>query len=235
MKYPILVTVLAVALSSVAVAAEPGSETPAAQSALRRLQDGNHRYSEDAATHPRQGSTQREATANGQQPFAMVLSCADSRVPDEIVFDQGIGDLFVVRVAGNIADVNDTASLEFGAKHLGAPLLVVMGHSNCGAVKAAVDNAKFDNNLANLMVEIAPAVERTRREHPNLRGDDLLNAAIETNVWYSIETLFRRSAVLRDRARNGQLEVVGAVYDLVSGKVRWLGQHPDEARLIAPK
>lgn len=234
MKYPLLRTgAFMVLLSATSLTAQPLPATLTASPALKRLIDGNARYQKEAATHPRQDRARRDATATGQQPFAMVLSCADSRVPVETLFDQGIGDLFVVRVAGNIADVNETASIEYGAKHLGARLCVVMGHTDCGAVKAAVAGLKFDDNIANLMVELAPAVERTRHEQPDLQGDKLLRAAIETNVRYSMETLLRRSEVLREAVRSGKLELVGAIYDVATGKVQWLGQHPDQARLVA--
>ncbi len=226
--------ILVGALSATCRADLPSPATMAVDPALTRLEEGNIRFQKDP-THPRQDSDRRKATARSQQPFAMVLTCADSRVPVEILFDQGIGDIFVVRVAGNIAGIDETGSIEYGAKHLGVPVCVVMGHTDCGAVRAAVNGGEFDGNLANVVVELAPAVERTRFEHPDLRGDALVTAATETNVWYSIENLFRRSELLRARVREGKLQIVGAIYDLASGQVRWLGPHPDQARLAALK
>ena len=226
-------TLVSIALVALSRADVPSVAGITADSARSKLIEGNGRFRSDQATHPHQDSARRRETAKGQNPFAIVLTCADSRVPAEVLFDQGVGDIFVVRVAGNVAGVNETASVEYAAEHLNVPLCVVMGHSACGAVKAAVDGAELHDNLGSLMVEIAPAIERTKREHPDLRGAALLSAAIDTNVWYSIETLLRRSQVLRTRVRDGKLRIVGAVYDLASGEVRWLGPDPREDEILS--
>lgn len=203
-----------------------------ADEALARLADGNARYRRGIPVRPDQDAGRRADLARGQQPFAIVLSCSDSRVPPEIVFDQGLGDLFVIRVAGNTAGVDETAAVEYGAEHLGAALCVVLGHSNCGAVKAAVAGAQVHGNLAKVLAAISPAVERARRANPGLTGDPLLAAAVEANVWLSIETLFARSEIVRTLVAQGRLRVVGAVYDLAGGEVRWLGSHPEQQRLL---
>ena len=135
-------------------------------------------------------------------------------------------------VAGNAAGRDETATIEYGAEHLGARLLVVLGHLGCGAVKAAVESAQADGDLAGLIEEIRPAAERARKANPKLAGDPLLAATVEANVWLSIETLFQRSAAMRTLAAQGRVRVVGAIYDLSSGQVRWLGQHPEEKRLL---
>jgi carbonic anhydrase len=223
-----------VALACVLQAASPPAQ-PAipADEALARLTAGNARFRDGQPTRPNQDAARRlETAAHGQQPFAVVLSCADSRVPAEVVFDQGIGDLFVIRVAGNVAGVDETASVEYGTEHLGATVCVVLGHTSCGAVKAALDGAKLDGDLAKLIAEVTPAAERTKKAAPSLTGDALLTAAVEANVWLSIENLFHRSEVLRARVSSGELRVVGAVYDLTTGEVRWLGVHPEQKRLL---
>lgn len=217
-------------VQAAAPAAGPGVT---AEEALTRLVDGNHRFQQGATTHPSQDAARRVETAAGQKPFATVLSCADSRVPTEVLFDQGIGDLFVIRVAGNVATTNEIASIDYATEFLHAPLCVVLGHSRCGAVKAAVDGAELHGELAALLAEIAPAAERARRLHPGLKGEALLAAAVEENVWCSIESLFERSAAVRAAAAAGKLRVVGAVYDLGTGSVRWLGEHPRQAQFVA--
>jgi len=221
-------------LSPVVRAAPAPADLPGvtADEALARLADGNARYRRGTPDRPNQGAGRRADLAGGQHPFAIVLSCSDSRVPPEIVFDQGLGDLFVIRVAGNTAGVDETAAVDYGAEHLGAPLCVVLGHSNCGAVKAAVAGAQLPGSLGEVMAAIAPAVAAARRAHPDLTGDALLAAAVEANVWHSIETLFARSEIVRHLVATGRLRVVGAVYDLGSGEVRWLGPHPEQQRLL---
>ena len=124
-------------------------------------------------------------TASGQHPIAVVIGCSDSRVPPEIVFDQGIGDVFVVRVAGNVCDAHEIGSAEYALEHLGVPLLVVLGHTSCGAVTAAVVGGEVPGNVRSLLESIQPAVVKAQHEHPDLRGKDLVAAAIEANVWNS--------------------------------------------------
>ena len=153
------------------------------------------------------------ATAKGQKPFAMLVSCADSRVPPEILFDQGIGDLFVVRAAGNIADTVGLGSLEYGHAVLGAPLVVVLGHEYCGAVDAAVKGHEVPGHIADVVRHIKPAVEKSKGEI------DMLNAAIDYNVRDVTAGLSERSALLRDAVTSGKLKIVGARYDLDSGEV----------------
>lgn len=200
---------------------------------LARLREGNARYCAGTASRPHQDSLRRAEVAAGQQPFAAVLSCSDSRVPPEVVFDQGLGDLFVIRVAGNVAGVDETGSIDYGVEHLGPRLLVVLGHSSCGAVKAAVDGGMLDGSLKELIAAVRPAAERARQANPGITGNPLMAAAVEANVWLSIETLFHRSDAVRTHVAQGQLQVVGAIYDLASGQVRWLGEHPEQKRLLA--
>jgi carbonic anhydrase len=204
-----------------------------ADEALSRLQDGNERWASGRTTNPNSNASRRQEAAEGQHPFAAVLTCADSRLPVERVFDQGVGDLFVVRVAGNIAGTNETGTMEYGAEHLSVPLLVVMGHTKCGAVGAAAGEGTPEGALGELVGQVRPAVERAQRLNPDLQSDALIAAAIKENVWHSIFTLLRTSPVLAQRVQSGDLKIVGAVCDIASGKVQWLGEHPWQEELVA--
>ena len=204
-----------------------------AEQAIQSLTEGNTRFAEGKSTHPSADSARRTETADrGQHPFATVLACADSRVPVEIVFDRGIGDLFVVRVAGNICDVDERGSIEYGVEKLGTPVVLVLGHSECGAVNAAVTGAEVHGNIKRLVDKIAPAVVDAELAHPALHGKDLLPAATVANVWHSIESLLVGSPMTRRYVQSGKLKVLGAIYDVKSGKVEWLGEHPKQKELL---
>src|SRR5688572_831747 len=156
-----------------AAAAAPQAVT--ADQALKSLASGNERFVASTSEHPRTDQDRRRLTySGGQHPIATVLSCSDSRAPVEIVFDQGIGDLFVVRVAGNVSDVDEIATIEYGVGHLHTPLIVVLGHTKCGAVTAVVDGAELHGNLALLVDNIIPAAEQAKHEHPELKGAELI-------------------------------------------------------------
>lgn len=203
------------------------------EQAQRRLDDGNARFATGRSVNPRSDATRRHETAEqGQRPFATILTCADSRVPVERIFDQGLGDVFVVRVAGNICDNDEAATIEYGAGHLKTPLLVVMGHSQCGAVKAAVTEAPVEGQIRTIVDQIDPAVRSARQQNPLLKGDALLDSAIQANVMHSIAELLGESEEIRGLVREDRLRVVGAVYDIAGGRVNWLGRHPDEKTLI---
>jgi len=207
--------------------------TPTPDQVLKQLKEGNERYLTNVSKHARIDVERRVETAKkGQKPLSTVLGCSDSRVPVEIVFDQGFAEVFVVRVAGNICDTAELASVEYGTRYLGTPLLVVLGHSKCGAVDGAVSGARLEGSLPKLVAHITPAVEGVKRGHPELKGDALLDAAVDANVMHSIEEMLNNSGVLRERVRKGQLKVVGAVRNLKSGRVRWLGEHPRQKSLI---
>jgi len=202
--------------------------------ALQMLVDGNRRFVGGEATLPHADQMRRcETFAIGQHPFASILSCADSRVPPEILFDQGVGDLFVVRVAGNVADVDELATLEYGAAHLGSRLIVVMGHTKCGAVTAVVDGAKVKGNLAGLLDNIVPAVANTKASNPELKGSPLVVKAIRANVYQSMADVFTNSPDLKAMIAEKKIKLVGAVYDIHGGTIDWLGEHPRQAELLA--
>jgi len=194
--------------------------------ALQRLKDGNARYRSGQPMHPGfDASRRRETAEHGQRPFATVIACSDSRVPVEIIFDQGIGDVFTVRVAGNVCGLDAIGSIELGVDYLETPLLVVLGHSQCGAVTAALTGAELHGSIPALLDRIRPAVERAKLSHPLQHGEELVPAAVEANVWQSIEDLMRNSPATRRRAAAATLKVVGAVYHLEDGRVEWLGEY----------
>jgi carbonic anhydrase len=204
-----------------------------AEEAVERLTEGNARFAEGKSVHPRADPARRTDTGTrGQQPFVTVLGCSDSRAPLETVFDQGIGDIFTVRVAGNVCADDEMASLEYGAGHLGTHLVVVLGHSDCGAVTAAVTGAEVHGHMRQLVDKISPAVAEAQAAHRDLHGKDLVPAAIEANVWYSIEQLLLNSPMTRRLVETGKLQVIGAIYDVKTGKVEWLGQHPKQKKLL---
>jgi len=228
-----LVMLLALALPAPAAGPGPGVS---ADAALKMLTDGNNRYAVAKAKHPHQNKARRVLTATkGQTPFATILSCSDSRAPVELIFDQGVGDLFVVRVAGNVAGEDEIASMEYAGEHLHTPLLVVLGHSKCGAVTAVVEGAQLHGSLPALAAKIKPGVAKARAAHKDLKGAALLDAAITANVLQAMEDLFAKSPIIKDLVKAGKLKIMGAIYDLESGKVAWLGPHPQEKELLGGK
>lgn len=185
--------------------------------ALTKLMAGNTRFVAQRRTTPNQARERLLEVAAGQAPFAALLSCADSRVPAEIVFDQGLGDLFVCRVAGNIATSEQIGSLEFGTAELGAKLIVVMGHTACGAVKATIEGGRLPGQIGSIIDNIQVGVERAR----NNPGADKLATAVKANASYQVE-LLKRSTLLGDLIDKKQLKIVAAYYDLNTGKVELL-------------
>ena len=206
-------------------AAEPAAaDAPnaiAPEAALDRLMQGNARYAANAPEQ-RDFSAGRAARASGQYPIAAILSCADSRVSPELVFDQGPGDLFVVRLAGNFVDDDGLASLEYAVKFLGAPLVMVLGHTNCGAVAAAVkvvmERAVLPGHLPELIKSIEPAVIAAHDRHPS----DLVAAAIEENVKLNVTRMKDDEPILSEALAAKKIAAVGGVYDVASGKVSLL-------------
>jgi carbonic anhydrase len=185
-----------------------------AEEALKQLMEGNTRYVAARAVHPNQDGARRIEVTGGQHPFAVVLGCSDSRVPPEILFDRGIGDLFVIRVAGNIASPDVLGSIEYAAEHLAVPLVMVLGHSRCGAVQATVKGGHAEGHVAGLLEAIAPALERAR-EKPG----DLTENTVTENVKLVMFQITQSRPVLAALVSGGKLKVVGARYDLDSGRV----------------
>jgi carbonic anhydrase len=205
-----------------------------ADAAITMLKNGNARFVIGKQDHPNQGFGRRDSTAQkGQTPFATVLSCSDSRVPVEVLFDQGIGDIFVIRVAGNVANIDETASIEYAADHLGTPLVVVLGHTQCGAVTAVAKKEEVHGHIPALVKNIVTAVDRAKKDNPKAQGEELVKASITANVWQGIEDLMKTSPILAGRVKDGKLQIVGALYTLDTGKVNWLGPHPKQDQLLS--
>ena len=213
-------------------AAEP-KPPYAPEQALSLLKEGNARFAAGRSVHPDLGLARlREVAETGQRPFAAVLACSDSREPVELLFDRGIGDLFVIRVAGNVCSTDEIGSIEYALARLEVPLLVVLGHTDCGAVTAVALNERLPGSMPRLVDNIRMAVLNTELSHPELKGEALVPLAIEANVWQAIGDLFIRSPIAREEVKSGKLQVLGALFDIATGKVDWLGPHPEQARLL---
>jgi carbonic anhydrase len=198
--------------------------TGSAAEALARLRDGNGRFVSGVRSLGALGTqTERAALAAEQRPFAIVLGCSDSRVPAELIFDQGLGDLFVIRVAGNIVAPSQVGSVEFAAERFGTPLVVVLGHTQCGAVQATLEEVRTRShrspNVRSIVDRIRPSVETLLAT--SLGSDDgrLLRAAVRANVRASADHLRHGSALLEQLIQDGRLAVVGAEYSLETGEV----------------
>ncbi|MEX0362217.1 MAG: carbonic anhydrase family protein [Allomuricauda sp.] len=194
------------------------------QAAWDLLKEGNSRFVEKKQTE-RDLLAQVAQTASGQFPFATILSCIDSRVSAELIFDQGVGDIFSARVAGNIVNEDILGSMEFACKLAGTKIVVVLGHTACGAVKGACDDAKM-GNLTELLSKIKPAVngvsepaEASERTSKNL---DFVNSVAEKNVQLTIDNIRTQSPVLKEMEDNGEILIVGGMYDISNGKVSYM-------------
>jgi len=220
-----------------ALVAAPGPSAPSPPAeALARLAAGNRRY---VAHHPRNPipvyAAERARVAQGQKPFAIVLACSDSRVVPELIFDQRLGDLFIIRVAGNITDPVVLGSIEFAAERFGCPLVLVLGHQRCGAVTAAVEAKEPPTgNLGAILRAIRPAVERARALCPGAAGPQLVECAVQQNVRESERLLVEGSPVLARLAREGRLVIAGGEYQLDTGLVRFLPPEPTPKAQPAP-
>lgn len=208
----LLDTQQSVAQQPAAVEDKPRLVSP--NEALKRLQDGNQRFIDDKLQAFKNIRLRLEKTAVAQYPFASILGCADSRVPAEIVFDQGLGDLFVVRVAGNVASQTAIGSLEFAASVLGSQLIVVLGHSRCGAVQAAIKGDPLPGRMAVFVEEIKPSVQKAKYKTGNLEEN-----AVAANVQHQAQRLQEASTILDGLIKEGKLRIVSGRYDLATGKV----------------
>ncbi len=225
-KIPVLILVAGIGLAPLAAGQEhvasPSVQTKASQAAmtpakaLELLKEGNTRFAEGKSIH-RNLRAMVVATAAGQYPFGAVVSCMDSRAPVELIFDQAIGDVFSLRVAGNVVDTNFLGSLEYAAKVAGSKLIVVLGHSHCGAVKGAIDGVKM-GDLTELLAEIEPAILATG---PNKGSKDAAYVArvAEANVRVAMKEIRDKSPILRDMIASGAVGLVGGMYDVETGRV----------------
>ena len=223
MRKRILIVILSILLLAGPGFAGEGT-TRTAEEALTLLKEGNARFVAMKMEHPEENAARREETAtNGQKPFAVVLGCADSRVPVEMIFDRGIGDIFTVRVAGNIAvDSSVIGSLEYAAGHLHVPLLVVLGHTQCGAAGVAVSGEKLEGGLGDIQEQFKAVVKETKLEYPELKDGALVDKVAEQNAFQVERDLRAESETIRDLDGQGALKIVAAIYDVKTGKVKWL-------------
>lgn len=197
--------------------------------AHRILVEGNKRFAQNVRLL-RNLKSQVLETSTGQYPFAVILSCIDSRVPAELVFDQGIGDIFSIRIAGNIINEDILGSMEFACKVTGSKIVVVMGHTKCGAISAACNDVKL-GNITTLLHKIKPAIATVQKQHncsghavAALSSEELAEKVIVQNVMLSIETIRKQSPILAKMEQDGEIEIVGAVYSLSTGEVTFLDE-----------
>ena len=200
--------------------AHPDQPSVAPAEAISKLKDGNGRYTSGSLQHPGQTTDRRTELANVQHPFAVIVSCSDSRVPPEIVFDQGLGDLFIVRVAGNVMNDEGLGSIEYAVDHLGSRLILVLGHQRCGAVDAAKQTiaakGKAPGHIQSLVTAIKPAVEATAK--------DDLDTTIKANVKNVVQALRSSTPILKAEVDSGKIQVVGGYYSLDTGTVTFLDE-----------
>src|SRR6184192_4604054 len=194
--------------------------TVAPAEAISRLKEGNGRYTNGNLQHPGQTAERRTELAKSQHPFAAIVSCSDSRVPPEIVFDEGLGDLFVVRVAGNVIDDHSVGSIEYSVDHLAVRLIVVLGHQSCGAVKAAKETiaakGKAPGHIESLVTAIKSAVEATAK--------DDLETTVKANVKNVVQALRSSTPILKAEVDSGKIQVIGGYYSLDTGAVTFLDE-----------
>jgi carbonic anhydrase len=211
---------LSLLLASSAFANSLGSEAgtrPSPEAALLLLMEGNQRFVQGAPRHPHQTVDRRTATASSQTPFAVILTCADSRLSPEIVFDQGIGDIFVIRNAGNLLSDHVIGSIEYAVEHLHAPLVVVMGHTRCGAIAAAVAGGEATGKVQSIVTSLAPIVESARA-----RAGNTADQAEKINAKIAATAVAASQPLLAPAEAAGRLKVVAARYNLETGAVEWL-------------
>jgi len=215
-----LLTIALIASATIITATaseEESSLTP--EIALQNLMNGNLRYAEGNASHPHHSPERRAELLSGQHPFAVILGCSDSRIVPELIFDQGLGDVFVIRTAGEVLDNVSLASIEYAIDHLGVPLVVVLGHDRCGAVTAAIEGGETEGHLGCLIDFIQPAVDQAREAGEE---SDLLNCSIDNNVHNLVEALESSQPILSEKVERGELMILGAHYHMDSGLVEIL-------------
>jgi carbonic anhydrase len=191
-----------------------------ADEAMKKLVEGNNRYVAGKMAQKDLGDARRkEVLTKGQHPFATIITCSDSRVPPEIIFDQGIGDIFIIRVAGNVVDTVSLGSIEYGVEHVGTPVLMILGHQSCGAVKAAVFSKEAPEGfIGEIVKKIKPAADKAKSS--GKQGDEMLDIAIKENIHNVYKEILERSPVVKELVHKKKLKVVLGEYQLESGKVQ---------------
>ena len=217
----------------------PFEEKLSPKDALLKLKKGNENFVSGNVTRPHLDAKrliQAGSENQGKHAFATVITCSDSRVPVEAIFDAGIMDLFVIRVAGNVCDTDEIGSIEYGLAHVHTPVFVMLGHTQCGAVTAVTHALKgtghsLERNIPPLVDNIEPAVKNAIALFPNKKTNEIIPHAIVENIWQGIYDLFYNSPATRELVNNGHVKVVGAVYDVGTGKINWLNETKVEAIL----
>jgi carbonic anhydrase len=229
----VIIIVFSLLLLNMSMVLSAGDNTPHKPSptkVIQMLQAGNQRFYEGKSTHPHIDKERLKLAGEANQAccaYATVITCSDSRVPVELIFDAGVMDIFVVRVAGNVCNVDERGSIEYGLAHVHTPVLVVLGHTRCGAVTAVTHAVQgkvdfLERNILPLIDSIKPAVYNAIDKHPGIGGDDIIPFAIEENVYQSIRDLFMHSPVTRNLVIKEKVIVIGAIYDVGTGIIEWL-------------
>jgi carbonic anhydrase len=222
--------VLIVQVTMVAQAAEHGVNKPSPDEVLTMLKNGNERFYTGKTTYPHTDAARLKLAGKenqGKYAYATIITCSDSRVPVELIFDAGVMDIFVIRIAGNVCDTDEIGSIEYGLSHVHTPVFVMLGHTQCGAVTAVTHAVQgkghaLERNIPPLVDNIIPAVKRAMEAHKDVHGDKIIKHAIEENIWQGIEDLFMKSPATRNLVKAGKVKVVAAIYDVGTGKVTWL-------------
>jgi carbonic anhydrase len=212
-KLTLLATVACLSVASLVLAADHPTVSVGADAALAKLKEGNLRFATTEVSPGKPTAARRAETAQAQHPFAIIVGCADSRIPPELVFDQNLGDLFVIRTAGNLVDDHALGSIEYAVAHAGARLIVVLGHGRCGAVTAALESDHAPGHIQSLVRDIQPAVKAVKG-----KPGDALAAAITENA-RQVGAQIKAKAALGDLAK--EVRIVSAIYDLDTGKIEW--------------
>ena len=193
------------------------TETSNVRQSLKKLLDGNRRCATCKQQNPRQDAKRRKEVTKGQKPFAVIVGCSDSRIPPELIFDQGLGDLFVVRLAGNIVDALALGSIEYAVEHLGTKLVVVLGHGKCGAVTAAAQSADAPGHVSAIVKAIQPAIKKVQK-----KPGDLVDNPIRANTTLVVGKIKTSKPILAEMVEKGEIEVIGAYYNIETGAVEIL-------------
>jgi carbonic anhydrase len=213
-KLTVLATIACLSGAALVLAADHPAASVSADTALAKLKEGNVRFATSEVSQSKPTAARRTETAQAQHPFAIIVGCADSRIPPELVFDQNLGDLFVIRTAGNLVDDHALGSIEYAVAHAGARLIVVLGHTRCGAVTAALESDHAPGHIESLVRDIQPAVKAAKG-----KPGDALAAAITENA-RQVAVQIKAKAALGDLAK--EVRIVSAIYDLDTGKIEWI-------------